>query len=260
MKNMQSKSIFANGFLLVMLIFSHIYSTQAQEVEDEREFDYVIGGPIGPEKWGEIKEEWSLCSTGKMQSPIDMSNPRVERVVNSYTLNRNHKPSYATLKNRGHDISLQWEGDAGSILINNTEYALKQAHWHSPSEHTINGRSYDLEIHLVHMSNDNKIAVMAVLYTLGTRESFLSMLEANISSMINQKGQSVHSGIINPRDIQTSRWLYYRYIGSLTVPPCTEQVVWMISRVIRTVSKYQVKLLREAVNDAFKKKITKTVS
>ncbi|GJS07221.1 alpha carbonic anhydrase 7-like protein [Tanacetum coccineum] len=249
MKNMQSSSFVALGFLLFMLILSHPSSTQAQEVEDEREFDYARSSHMGPEKWGEIKKEWSDCSNGTMQSPIDMSSRRVKMVFNSKKLYRNYKPDHATIKNRGHDIMLQWEGDAGLIRINDTEYALKQAHWHSPSEHTINGRRYDMELHMVHLSIDKKIAVIAVLYNLGKPDRFLSKFAVNISSVIDQKGEHGHSGIINPRDIQMSSRRYYRYIGSLTVPPCTEQVVWTISRKIRTVSKKQVKLLRDAVHD-----------
>ncbi|MFS7990203.1 putative carbonic anhydrase [Helianthus anomalus] len=104
MKNMNSNSILALGFLLFMLIFSHPSSTQAQEVEDEREFDYARGSKMGPEKWGAVKKEWSLCSNGTMQSPIDMSSQRVEMVVSSKKLYRNYKPRNATILNRGHDI------------------------------------------------------------------------------------------------------------------------------------------------------------
>ncbi|KAI3696731.1 hypothetical protein L6452_29240 [Arctium lappa] len=249
MKNMQSNSILALGFLLFMLIFSHPSPTQAQEVEDEREFDYARGSHMGPEKWGAIKKEWSLCSNGTMQSPIDMSSRRVAMVATSTKLYRNYKPHNATINNRGHDIMLQWKGDAGSIRINGIYYALKQAHWHSPSEHTVNGRRYDMELHMVHLSIDHKIAVIAVLYNIGKPDPFLSKLAVNISSMIDEKGEHGHSGILNPREIQMSSRRYYRYVGSLTVPPCTEGVVWTISRKIRTVSRDQVKLLREAVHD-----------
>ncbi|KAI3677159.1 hypothetical protein L1987_86780 [Smallanthus sonchifolius] len=249
MTNMKSNSILALGFLLFLLIFSHPSSTQAQEVEDEREFDYARGGPIGPEKWGEIKKEWSLCSYGTMQSPIDLSSKKVDKVVNYDKQYRNYKPSNASLTNRGHDITLQWEGDAGSILVGYTEYALKQVHWHSPSEHTINGRIYDMEIHLVHLSIDNRIAVIAVLYNIGIPNDFLSKLEINIASLIDQKSKRVHGGMVDPKDIRMSTRWYYGYIGSLTVPPCTEDVLWIISRKILTVSRAQVKLLREAVND-----------
>ncbi|KAL4560475.1 hypothetical protein LXL04_032627 [Taraxacum kok-saghyz] len=250
MKNMKSNyTIFAFGFLLIMLILSHLSPSQAQEVEDEREFDYARGGHMGPENWGEIKKEWSACSNGTMQSPIDMSSRRVGMVVNANKLDRNYKSCDATIHNRGHDIMLQWEGDAGSIRINGTEYALKQAHWHSPSEHSINGRRYDMELHLVHLSIDNKIAVIAVLYNIGKPDHFLTKLAVNITAMIDQKGEHGHCGIIDPKEILMSNRRYYRYIGSLTVPPCTEGVVWTISKKIRTVSKDQVKLLREAVHD-----------
>lgn len=77
-----------------------------------------------------------------MQSPIDMVNKRVKIIRKSRESVNNYKPSNATVKNRGHDISVQWTvGEAGSIKINGTEYQLQQGHWHSPSEHSINGRS-----------------------------------------------------------------------------------------------------------------------
>ncbi|XP_071719376.1 carbonic anhydrase Nec1-like [Rutidosis leptorrhynchoides] len=249
MKNLQFNFLTLFVLLLFMLIFSHPSSTQAQEVENEKEFDYARGSKMGPERWGEIKEEWRLCSNGTMQSPIDMSSQRVKMVVNSNKLYRNYKPCNSTVNNRGHDIMLQWEGDAGSIRINDTEYALRQAHWHSPSEHTINGKRYDMELHMVHVSRDDKIAVIAVLYNVGPPDHFLSKLAINITSIIDQKGEHGHSGIIDPREIQMSSRRYYRYIGSLTVPPCTEQVVWTISKKVRTVSVAQVRLLREAVHD-----------
>ncbi|KAI7751782.1 hypothetical protein M8C21_012749, partial [Ambrosia artemisiifolia] len=69
---------------------------------------------------------------------------------------------------------VKWMGDAGSIIINDTEYALKQAHWHSPSEHTINGIRFDMELHMVHLSVDNKIVVITVLYRIGRPSHFLS--------------------------------------------------------------------------------------
>ncbi|EXB75896.1 hypothetical protein L484_022573 [Morus notabilis] len=251
----QSKPIFSFScfLVLVIILFSHSSkSVKAQEVEDESEFDYSRRSEKGPDRWGELKKEWSACKNGGMQSPIDLSNQRVKIIPKLGKLTRSYTPSNATVKNRGHDISIQWHGKAGSIKINGTEYFLQQAHWHSPSEHTINGRRFHMELHMVHQSTDktvkNNIAVIGVLYKLGRPDSFLSKLMKDITA-ISDKKEEKHMGIIDPSEIKLGGKRYYRYMGSLTVPPCTEGVIWTISKKIRTVSKQQVELLRVAVHD-----------
>ncbi|XVF20262.1 hypothetical protein REPUB_Repub11eG0182600 [Reevesia pubescens] len=189
-----STQIMACIFFIVLVLHS-FPGTSDQEVEDEREFDYTENSKKGPSKWGEIHPEWGMLKTSYKPS---------------------YKPSNATLKNRGHDIMLRWEGEAGVIEINGTEYALQQCHWHSSSEHTINGRK--LMDHLAAITN------------------------------ITEGERAV--GTIDPRDIKIGSKLYYSYIGSLTVPPCTENVVWNIVKKVSTVTKEQVRLLRVVVHDA----------
>ncbi|EEF42872.1 carbonic anhydrase, putative [Ricinus communis] len=251
MKQQRAYMFFTIATLISVLLFSH--QVKAQEVEDEREFDYIQGSEKGPEKWGELKKEWASCKNGTLQSPIDMSNQRVKIIPKSGDLKRNYRSCNSTVKNRGHDISLQWEGHkAGSVNINGTGYFLQQCHWHSPSEHTINGRRYDMELHMVHESTDpnvkNKIAVTGILYKIGQPDAFLSKLLGNVISMTDHK-QDRNMGMINPNEIKMGGKRYYRYEGSLTVPPCTEGVIWTINKKIRTVSIDQVKALREAVHD-----------
>nr|XP_043611276.1 alpha carbonic anhydrase 4-like [Erigeron canadensis] len=241
--------------LLIVLLTINVFPNliYAQEVENEKEFDYIKDGEKGPGKWGKLHKEWSACNKGKMQSPIDLSNERVDIIHKSNKLSRNYKPCPAIIINRGHDIAVHWEGDAGSIEINGTAYELKQAHWHSPSEHTINSRRYSLELHMVHKSTDpnskHQIAVIGVLYKIGKPNHFLSKLVGNITSLVNQDNKHRDPGVIDPKEIKMSRRRYYNYIGSLTVPPCTEGVIWTISKKVRSVSLDQVKLLREAVHD-----------
>ncbi|KAL6145757.1 hypothetical protein ACLB2K_056442 [Fragaria x ananassa] len=154
---------------------------KAQEVGDERDFDYVEGSKKGPAQWGEIKNEWAAWKSGGLQSPIDLSDQRVQIVPNLRELKINHKPSNATLKNRGHDIKLGWVGDAGLIEIDSIEYFLQQAHWHSPSDHLVNGKRYDMELHMVYASPDpkvqNSIVVVGVLYEIGRPDSFFSKVK-----------------------------------------------------------------------------------
>ncbi|XP_011629346.1 alpha carbonic anhydrase 7-like, partial [Amborella trichopoda] len=132
------------------------------------------GSEKGPKHWGELHPEWAACSNGDMQSPIDLHQKTVEVLPNLGCLKREYKPAKAILKNRGHDIMLNWgESGAGTLEINHTEYVLKQCHWHSPSEHTFNGRRYSLEMHLVHESKQEKRAVVAIAYKIGRPDSFL---------------------------------------------------------------------------------------
>ncbi|XP_072977032.1 alpha carbonic anhydrase 7-like [Typha angustifolia] len=231
-------------FLFVSLPFA-----TSQEVENEEDFSYLSGTETGPENWGNIRVEWAACGNGQMQSPIDLSFRNVQILPQLGELNASYMPSNAILKNRGHDIMLEWQGDAGGIQINGTEYSLKQVHWHSPSEHTINGRKYALEAHLVHLSADNNIAVVGILYRIGRPDSFLAELEEYIQTISDEHEAEVVVGEVDPKDIEWENKNYYRYVGSLTVPPCTEGVVWSVIDKVETVSKRQVDLLREAVDD-----------
>ncbi|MFQ6660143.1 hypothetical protein Gotur_028760 [Gossypium turneri] len=256
MKN-QTKPAFVHVLLIFSALF-HSYSTSvsAQEVEDENEFSYSEESGKGPSQWGNIKKEWSDCKTGKIQSPIDIPSRKAKVIKNPGRIEMLYKPTEFIVKNRGHDISLKihWLKSAGSIKINGTEYFLQQAHWHSPSEHAIDGRRYALEVHLVHQAKDPKVkhnlAVVGLLYKHGKPDAFLSKLLGNISATNDQ----IHEkplGFVDPThiDIRMGGKAYYRYIGSLTVPPCTEGVIWSVQKQVKQVSKEQVHAIRVLVHD-----------
>lgn len=130
---------------------------------------------------------------------------------------------------------MKWGGDggAGVLRINNTEYTLKQLHWHSPSEHSINGRRFAMELHMFHESSDGRFAVVSIMYKIGRPDSFLAELEEPIHAIKNIKHGEEEIGIIDPRHVKRGSRKYYRYIGSLTTPPCSEPVVWTIVRKVR---------------------------
>ncbi|CAH9138263.1 unnamed protein product [Cuscuta epithymum] len=257
-----SSFLFTASLLMMICVFiCQFDATQAQEVEDEREFDYDEKSEKGPGRWGELKKEWAACGDGKMQSPLALSAPIIKRRGGvrkpGVKITRNsYMPANATLHNRGHDISIEWVGDPGSIPINGKHFSLKAVHWHSPSEHTLHGTRYDLELHALHMNTDqtsgkNTTAVFSVLYRIGRKPNrFLSRLTKNIASMKDQKGEVRNAGFVDPNKIQFISNDYYRYTGSLTTPPCTEDVIWTVNKKIHNVSRKQVKLLREAVHDS----------
>ncbi|XP_052175160.1 alpha carbonic anhydrase 4-like isoform X1 [Diospyros lotus] len=201
----------------------------------------------GPSRWGQLNPEWRICNNGTMQSPIDIPVSRVPPRMGNLTID--YKPAPATLQNRGHDIAVYWNGDAGGININGIDFKLQQCHWHSPTEHVFDGIRHQLELHAVHMSSNGTIAVIGILYKYGSPDPFLAKLMADIKSL-GKEDKDV--GIVNPEDIKFgSIEFYYRYMGSLTAPPCTEGVVWTVLSKVRTVSREQVQALRDAVHDGF---------
>ncbi|EXC22910.1 hypothetical protein L484_007519 [Morus notabilis] len=238
--------IFLCSFFTILVL--HFCPALSDEVEDESEFNYEQGSEKGPDRWGEIRPEWSTCSNGTLQSPIDLLDKRVEVISHLEITKRNYKPSNATLKNRGHDIMLKWNsGEAGYIEINGTQYLIQQCHWHSPSEHTINGNKFDLELHAVHQTPTGQTFVFGILYQFGEPDPFLSSVEDYLEE-ISDTGEEIIV-VIDPNKIKIGSQRYYNYIGSLTTPPCTENVVWIVASEIRTVSREQVSLLRVAVHD-----------
>ncbi|WJX50199.1 carbonic anhydrase [Trifolium repens] len=236
--------------LLTTLVLLTSYQAMSQEVEDESEFNYDEESKIGPQHWGDIEPEWYLCKNGTMQSPIDLSNQTVQIVSNLGRLQINYNPSNATLKNRGHDIKLELLANTSYLQINETQYILKQLHWHSPSEHTINGKRYDLELHLVHETPSGKIAVIGVLYKIGLiPDPFLALLTKDLVAISNSTGAERAVGVVDPRIVNFSRNQYYRYMGSLTTPACTENITWTVVKEVKSVLKKQIELLQVAVHD-----------
>ncbi|KAG8047233.1 hypothetical protein GUJ93_ZPchr0008g12344 [Zizania palustris] len=127
-------------------------------------------------------------------------------------------------------------------------------HWHTPSEHTIDDRRYDMELHMVHLNAQNEAAVIGILYDVGfRRDKFLYKLEPYIRKIANQKDKEVlvHGGVDPNIAKGPLDNIYYRFMGSFTTPPCTEGVTWTIIKEVRTVSFDQLALLRAAVLDGF---------
>nr|DAD39584.1 TPA_asm: hypothetical protein HUJ06_013907 [Nelumbo nucifera] len=211
-----------NFMAILLVVPSLLFSSMvtSEEVEDEREFNYFEGSSVGPEHWGKIHRKWAACSNGQMQSPINLLENNVEVLDHQGKLKRRYNASQAILMNRGHDLMIKWLERPGSIYINGTEYFLLQFHWHSPSE--------PQKGHMVHESSDKKIAVVGILYKYGQPDRFLSRMENYIYKIADKAQRKEPLGKVNPKDIKLRSKEYYRYVGSLTIPPCTEVVMWTI--------------------------------
>jgi carbonic anhydrase len=140
----------------------------------------------------------------------------------------------------GHTVQATYQ--AGSLLtIDNTTYMLRQFHFHSPSEHQIAGRSFDMEMHLVHQSEEGRIAVVAVLLEVGLENPTLERLWAGLPQRVGQVSGDVE---LNALDLLPAMTHHYLYEGSLTIPPCTEGVRWIVLKEPQSVSLPQLTRFR----------------
>ncbi|KAK4412915.1 Alpha carbonic anhydrase 7 [Sesamum alatum] len=235
------------GCLLLTLLLITVNANELG-IDDETSFSYVIGAKDGPENWGNLNPNWTTCGTGKSQSPINILDYQVNVTNSLGDLNRKYHPTKVLLKNKGHDIEVEWEkGAAGGIIINGDEFKLQQCHWHIPAEHTVNGHRFDMELHIVHANYRGDIAVVGILYKCGCADPFLAKLLPYLP-LATPEGYPLKRAI-NPSSIKIPGREYYRYNGSLTTPPCSENVTWTVFKKVKTVSYEQIQALKDAVHD-----------
>ena len=140
--------------------------------DDEVEFSYRRDAGNGPERWGLVRRDWAACSVGRLQSPIGLSDAVAGLADRPGRLGRSYRPAAASIVNRGHDIMVRFNSNPGGVVVDGVAYRLRQMHWHSPSEHAVNGLRYALELHMLHQSDaagGSKYAVVAQLYTFSRR-------------------------------------------------------------------------------------------
>ena len=141
---------------------------------------------------------------------------------------------------------VSWQEDAGKLVINNIDYKLVQSHWHAPSEHFLNGKRLAMELHMVHKSADGHLAVIGVLLREGEPNAFISRIMDKINFIADILHGEASIGKIDPREFGWDLTKFYEYRGSLTTPPCTEDVIWTIVNKVGTVSRQQIDILVDA--------------
>ena len=141
------------------------------------------------------------------------------------------------INNNGHNIQIDYEPGSYAV-IDEEKYELKQFHFHTPSEHTIEGQTSDLELHLVHQNEQGKLAVIGLFIEEGENNPPLATIWDNFSE---QQGiEKVAGEMINASDFLPKETAYYHYQGSLTTPPCSENVSWNVMKKPLKASKQQI--------------------
>lgn len=185
---------------------------------------WEYGGEHGPEHWGAIDKSFGICSTGSQQSPIDISSAIKAEVQ---PISVAWKKSAGKIVNNGHTIQINMP-EGSSISYNGKVYDLLQFHFHAPSEHHVDGKAFPMEVHFVHKNKaDGDLAVIGVFLEPGAPHDVLSMLAKSFPA---KAGTEMPLEAFSPNDLLPSSLVYWTYEGSLTTPPCSEIVTWLVAR------------------------------
>ncbi len=184
---------------------------------------WTYDGPTGPDHWGALGGSAATCATGLRQSPVDISGA-VKSQFGKVRLDYNSVS--ATIQNTGKTVRIT-PFDGGAITLDGVSYPLKYIEFHSPSEHAVNGHHATLESQFVHQDDKGHTVIVAVLYDIGVADPMLGSLWTYLPS---DPGQPIplNDLLINAQDLLPATEDYYVYSGSMTTPPCTEGVTWMI--------------------------------
>jgi carbonic anhydrase len=173
-------------------------------------------------EWGQLAAEYATCGTGTHQSPIDLGAATGEDIPNTLF---NYSPVPGTIVVNAHTVEVSAPG-AGKIVLDDQLYDFVQFHVHAPSEHTIEGERYPLEIHFVHKNADGDLAVVGILVTEG--EPWPAFDDIIVSIPLEQDKPADVVGPVDLNALLPELQAAYRYSGSLTTPPCTEGVNWVV--------------------------------
>ena len=191
-------------------------------------------GEGGPAQWAAMKPDFATCATGKRQSPIDL---RDGIRVQLDPVQFDYRPSGFRVIDTGHTVQVNVDGGS-TIEVTGRRYELQQFHFHRPSEERIDGRAFDMSAHLVHKDAEGRLAVVAVLLEGGSAHPLVQTVWNNLPL---ERGEEVPArGAIDLNALLPAERGYFTYMGSLTTPPCSEGVLWMVMKQPVAVSAEQI--------------------
>ena len=186
---------------------------------------WTYGGHEGPAEWGALSPEFAVCKFGKHQSPIDI---RGAKAADLPPIKFDYKPSPLKVIDNGHTIQVNYP-PGSSIDVGGARYELVQFHFHKPSEEKIDGKSHAMVAHFVHRNTEGKLVVVAVLLDKGGVSELIDSIWKNLPK---EKGREVlvENTIVDATKLLPDNRGYYMFQGSLTTPPCSEDVTWLVLR------------------------------
>jgi carbonic anhydrase len=196
-------------------------------------------GPRGAEHWSELDPAYGICNRGQEQSPVDIRDPQKAKLPALRFEYASEAVNYVI--NNGHTIRVDYHDPAGRgsyLVVGNKRYQLAQFHFHRPSEEYVNGKPYDMVLHLMHRGADGEIVGVAVFLEAGALNHAIQRIWDH---MPLREGQNAVPGLeLNPAELLPHDRAYYSYRGSQTAPPCTEGVTWYVLKTPIQIARQQI--------------------
>jgi carbonic anhydrase len=212
----------------------HEVEKVAGKVAEHHAPHWSYEGATGPAEWGQLSADFKTCAVGTQQTPIDLKGAVPASPKDGLVFD--YKSFPLKIINNGHTIQVN-AASGSSISIAGERYDLVQFHFHHPSEHLLSGKTREMELHLVHKSASGALAVVGVFITLGAENAALKPV---FSALPAKAGPEVAiEATVEPAKMLPSG-PYYRYMGSLTTPPCSESVTWSVYEQPIEASKEQI--------------------
>jgi carbonic anhydrase len=198
-------------------------------------------GATGPEHWGELSPENTMCAIGRNQAPIDIAGAMH---VSETPLHPRYSQGSAQIVNNGHTVQVDFR-PGNTLVVDGVTFGLVQMHFHAPSENTIAGHSFPMEAHFVHADPNGNLLVLAMMFKEGPANRALAKVW---SAMPAKEGPAVAlPDAITPMQLMPAAMQYYRFSGSLTTPPCSEGVRWLVLETPVSASAAQIHAFEQAV-------------
>ena len=220
----------------------HEVAAPAAEAHATGEVHWSYDGNNGPQAWGQLKPDFNLCAIGKRQSPINIEDSAA-LLGPAEPILFNYPPSSASVVNNGHTIQVDVTGD-NRIMVRGSEFKLLQFHFHHPSEERVNYQSFAMVAHLVHRNTEGQLAVVAVLLEPGPANPLIDKVWTYMPLDAADRVR-MPAGILELAQLLPKDQRYYQFLGSLTTPPCSEGVLWMVLKQPVTVSREQLRLFAQ---------------
>jgi carbonic anhydrase len=222
--------------LFYLLIFTPVFSLHSSQGDPH--WDY--NGAEGPEHWGNLSEAFDMCGRGRNQSPIDLvadAHAELPELEFDYS-----HPGLSEEINTGHSIQENVRG-GNFMTITGHRYELKQFHFHSPSEHSVDARYYPMEVHFVHQDEAGNLLVIGLMFEEGEHNPVLHQLP----TFRAVRGEDPIGEPFDYNELVKGRDEYFIYNGSLTTPPCSEGVQWLVMKQPIVASAEQIQYIHDLV-------------